>query len=116
MSENLPLNADLVHRLRRPGRPIGTDRADRVNWSGRSDWPGETVHPPGRLAVRSVRFAGALTPRSLPQARPVNAGSLPGRTLAAAVRTEVPVHRLAPVQAAGVMVVPRDLLPLRPQA
>lgn len=83
------------HRLRRPGRSE------------------EMPYPPGTLASRSVRFAGGLIPRSLPHAETVSAGPGPGRLPAGALRTEVPVHRLSSVQAAGSMVVPRDLLPLQ---
>jgi hypothetical protein len=101
---NAPLGAGVVHRLRRPGR------AGRVDPLGSA---GETAHTPGELGARSVRFAGALVPRSLPHAEPAGTGPLPGRTLAGAIRTEVPVHRLASVQAAGSMLVPRDLIPLQ---
>jgi hypothetical protein len=91
----MPLGAGIRQRLRRPGRN------------------GEKPHQIGRLADRSIRFARAVTPRSLPHAE--LAHRAPGHTLSAAIRTEVPVHRLAPVQAAGAMVVPRDLIPLRPR-
>jgi len=94
------LAAGVVHRLRRPGRSGALE--------GR--------YPPGDLGARSVRFAGALIPRPLPHAQPVSAGSGPGRTLAGAIRAEVPAHRLAQVQAVGAMLVPRDLLPLQPRS
>jgi hypothetical protein len=97
MSEPLPLGVGVVHRLRRPGRAGQLGR----------------THSPGDLGARSVRFAAALTPAPLPHAQPVTTGRVPGRTLASAIRVEVPVHRLAQVQAAGSMVVPRDLLPLQ---
>jgi hypothetical protein len=96
---NRPLGAAVVHRLRRPGR-VGPA-------------VGESARKPGGLGARSVRFAQALRPRSLPHAESAGAGPIPGRMLAGAVRTEVPVHRLGPVQAAGTMVVPRDLMPLQ---
>jgi hypothetical protein len=89
----MPLGAGIRQRLRRPGRN------------------GETPYRIGRLAARSVRFARAVTPRSLPKTETRH--SAPGHTLSSAIRTEVPVHRLGPVQAAGAMVVPRDLLPLQ---
>jgi hypothetical protein len=93
----------IAHRLRRPGPGDGI---------------GRTPHRPGDLAARSARFAdNALRP--LPHAEPTSAGPVPGGTLAACTRTDVPVHRLAPVQAAGSMVVPRDLVGLQapiPQA
>ena len=95
------MGAGVVHRLRRPGRV------------GRFRPAGENDHPPGDLGVRSVRFASALIPRSLPHAESATTGPAPGRVLAGAIRTEVPVHRLASVQAAGSMVVPRDLTPLQ---
>ncbi|HST84190.1 MAG TPA: hypothetical protein VLL08_20815 [Kineosporiaceae bacterium] len=92
-----PLGAGVVHRLRRPGRIGQLSR----------------THAPGDLGARSIRFAAALTPSSLPHAEPVTTGRVPGQTLAGAIRVEVPVHRLAQVQAAGSMIVPRDLLPLQ---
>jgi hypothetical protein len=97
------IGTGVVNRLRRPGRVRGV---------------GETSYPPGVLGVRSVRFAGALILRPLPAAESATTGPVPGRTPAGAIRTEVPVHRLAQVQAAGSMIVPRDLSPLqapRPQ-
>jgi hypothetical protein len=96
MSE--PLAAGLVHRLRRPGQVS------------------EKSHIPGSLGAASVRFAGALTLRSLPAPALAGTGPVPGRTLAGAIRTEVGVHRLAQVHAAGSMVVPRDLIPLQAPA
>jgi hypothetical protein len=91
----MPLGAGIRQRLRRPGRN------------------GETPYRIGRLAARSARFARAITPRSLPKSELAHA--VPGQRLSTAVRTEVPVHRLGPVQATGSMVVPRDLIPLRPR-
>jgi hypothetical protein len=88
----MTLGEGIVHRLRRPGRAAAT------------------VRPPGDLGARSVRFARALTPRPLRTAAATGTGPVPGSTLAAAIRTEVPVHRLSPVQAAGVMAVAPKLV------
>jgi hypothetical protein len=95
MTEPQPLGAGVVHRLRRPGRGS------------------ETPHRPGTLAAGFARFAETVTRPPLPHAERVATGPVPGVTLAAAIRTEVTVHRLAPVLGAGAMVVPRDLAPLQ---
>jgi len=93
----MTLGDGIVHRLRRPGRTA------------------ETAHPPGDLGARSVRFAGARSPRPLRTAARAGTGPVPGSTLAGAIRAEVPVHRLAPVQAAGAMAVAPKLFAPQPQ-
>lgn len=94
-----------------PDRPLAIGLAQRWRRPGRAR---QTRQQPGLLAARSIQFAGTASVRPLPHAGRTATGPAPGGTLTAATRSEVPVHRLAPVLAAGAMVVARDLVPLQP--